>query len=106
MQTTDQFQLCGTDEDLHVPMVELLAALPAIKAAPLDNGMVELIVRRPRVGEREVVSSATLDVEGGVVGDNWLGRGSSRAPDYRAHPDMQLTIMNSRAIASASWFSR
>ena len=58
-----------------------------------------MISRRPRVEEREVVTSATLDVEAGLVGDNWFGRGSSRAPDYRAHPDMQLTIMNSRAIA-------
>jgi MOSC domain-containing protein YiiM len=99
MPTTDTFQLSGSDDELHVAMADLLAALPALKKAPSDNGTVEMICRRPGTGDRELVSSATLDAEAGLVGDNWFRRGSSRTPDHRAHPDMQLTIMNARAIA-------
>ncbi|MGB5412874.1 MAG: hypothetical protein WBN09_15215, partial [Woeseiaceae bacterium] len=35
----------------------------------------------------------------GLVGDNWLQRGSSRTADGSAHPEMQLNIMNARVIA-------
>ena len=59
----------------------------------------ELIVRRPKVDEREVLKEGILDLEEGLVGDNWKDRGSSRTPDGSAHPEMQLNIMNSRAIA-------
>jgi hypothetical protein len=33
------------------------------------------------------------------VGDSWNRRGSSRSIDGGPHPDMQLNIMNARAIA-------
>jgi MOSC domain-containing protein YiiM len=32
------------------------------------------------------------------VGDNWRTKGSSRTKDGSAHPEMQLNLMNSRAI--------
>ena len=35
----------------------------------------QLIVRRPAVDEREVVSEIRLDVDEGLVGDSWLARG-------------------------------
>ena len=35
----------------------------------------------------------------GIVGDNWCTRGSSKTKDGAAHPDMQINIMNARAIA-------
>jgi MOSC domain-containing protein YiiM len=61
---------------------------------------VELIVRRPAVDEREVVDETQLDLEEGLVGDNWRARGRSggRRP---ANPDAQITVMSSRAIALA-----
>jgi MOSC domain-containing protein YiiM len=37
-------------------------------------------------------------VDAGLVGDTWLARGSSRTADGSAHPDMQLTVMNARAV--------
>jgi hypothetical protein len=40
-----------------------------------------------------------LDVNEGLVGDNWKTRSSSRTGDGSAHPDMQLNIMNSRVAA-------
>lgn len=58
----------------------------------------ELIVRRPAVDVREELETAELDREVGLVGDNWSLRGSSRTPDGSPHPDMQLTLMNSRVI--------
>lgn len=59
--------------------------------------MVELIVRRPAVGEREVLAVGTLDAGTGLVGDNWRARGSTGTADGSAHPGMQLTVMNARA---------
>lgn len=39
---------------------------------------------------------AQLDLTEGLVGDNWLTRGSSRTPDGAANPQMQVTVMNAR----------
>ncbi|HKP20682.1 MAG TPA: hypothetical protein VJT68_04150, partial [Thermoleophilaceae bacterium] len=52
-------------------MEMLEAGLDAVRAAPADNGRVELIVRRPEVDARELIGEATLDPEDGLVGDNW-----------------------------------
>ena len=75
--------------------------LEVVRAAPRDQGTVELIVRRPAVDEREAVDEARLDLEDGLVGDGWRGRGRSggRRP---ANPDAQITVMSSRAIALAA----
>jgi hypothetical protein len=80
-------------------MKEFEAGLDDIRRAPKDEGLLELIVRRPGIGEREVVEEGLLDLNEGLVGDSWKRRGSSRTPDGSAHPDMQLNIMNSRVIA-------
>ena len=71
-----------------------------VRAAPRQLGTVRLIVRRPAVDEREVVGEARLDVDEGVVGDNWRARGSSSTADGSAHPEAQITVMNARAAAS------
>lgn len=78
---------------------ELEAGLDLIRRAPRDEGVLELIVRRPETGVREVLAHGELDLAAGLVGDNWSTRGSSRTADGRAHPDMQLNVMSSRAIA-------
>jgi hypothetical protein len=83
----------------HLTTDELLANLDHLEASPVDDGEVALIVRRPSVDEREVVDHAELDTVEGLVGDNWLGRGSSSSPDGSAVPGRQLTLMNARAIA-------
>ena len=83
----------------HLTLDELEAGLATFMASPRDRGAVELIVRRPAVNAREVVTEAELDLVEGLVGDTWSARGSSRTPDGRRHPDMQLTLMNSRVIA-------
>ena len=83
----------------HLTTTELEAGLDEILKAPQDEGVVELIVRRPRTEEREVLTEAELDPVQGLIGDNWIERGSWRTPDGSAHPDMQLNIMNSRVTA-------
>jgi hypothetical protein len=73
---------------LYVGTEELEAGLPAILAAPKSEGTVELVVRRPTEGEREILDEGALDAEEGLVGDRWRG----------ASPDTQLTLMNARVI--------
>jgi len=80
-------------------MEELEAALEHLREAPKDDGVLQLIVRRPRTDEREVLEEAELDPVKGLIGDNWHVRGSSRTPDGSAHPDMQINIMNVRVTA-------
>jgi hypothetical protein len=83
----------------HLTMEELEAGLEAVRHSPRDNGVLDLIVRRPSTGQREVLKEAELDLVEGLVGDNWRTRGSPRTPDGSSHPEMQLNVMNSRAIA-------
>jgi len=83
----------------HLTMAELEAGLDDIRSAPKDEGVLELIVRRPRTGVREVLDAGELDVREGLVGDSWKDRSSSRSADGRAHPDMQLNIMSARVVA-------
>ena len=83
----------------HLTMEELEAGLDEIRRSPKDEGVLELIVRRPLVDEREVLEEGELHLADGLVGDSWKTRGSSRTPDGSSHPDMQLNVMNARAIA-------
>lgn len=80
-------------------MTELEAGLGHIRQSPKDEGVLELIVRRPRHEEREVLEQGELHLIDGLVGDSWKMRSSSRTPDGSPHPEMQLNIMNARAIA-------
>ncbi len=73
---------------------ELQDGLPVIQTSPSDLGTLEMIVRRPRVNEREALDQGELDVERGLVGDTWGARPDRTPADY----DVQLTLMNSRAI--------
>ena len=82
----------------HLSAEELEAGLAEIRRSPRDEGRVALIVRRPRTEEREILEQAELDVALGLVGDNWQARGSSSTKDGAAHPEMQLNLMNARAI--------
>ena len=83
----------------HLTMEQLEAGLDAIRQSPADAGVLALIVRRPQVEAREVLDIGMLDLDEGLVGDNYKARGSSRTADGSAHPDMQLNVMNSRVIA-------
>jgi hypothetical protein len=81
----------------HRDSAALEAGLDDVRKSPSDHGTIELIVRRPSVGEREELAEATLDLTVGLVGDNWRVRGSTNTADGSANPDAQITVMNSRA---------
>jgi|SRR4030095_9763305 hypothetical protein len=83
----------------HLTMAELEAALDHLRQTPKDNGLLELIVSRPAVEQREVLEEAQLDLVNGLIGDNWNVRPSSRTADSSPHPDMQINIMSSRVVA-------
>ena len=83
----------------HLTMAQLEAGLGHIRQSPTDEGILELIVRRPQTNEREVMAQGQLDLIDGLVGDSWRTRGSAQMPDRSAHPEMQLNIMNARAAA-------
>ena len=73
--------------------------LAEIRRAPGERGRVELVVRRPREREREILAQGVLDPVEGLLGDTWRVRGSKQTANGSAHPGMQLTVMSSRAAA-------
>ena len=81
-----------------VTLSTLEAGLDDIRQAPASRGTLDLIVRRPADGAREVIQEGQLDIVEGLIGDTWKNRGSRRTPDGLPHPDMQLTLMNSRVV--------
>ena len=75
----------------HTTREALDAGLAHVRDAPGDGGTLDLVVRRPGEGRREVVTEAELDPAFGLVGDDWADRPG-------AELERQLTIMGSRAV--------
>jgi hypothetical protein len=67
----------------------LAAGFDETQRSPADVGRVELVVRRPAEGEREVLDEGLLDPGEGLIGDYWSG----------SNPGTQVTLMNARVIA-------
>ena len=84
---------------MHLTREELEAGLDHIRQSPALEGVLRLIVRRPAVGAREVLARGELTLDEGLAGDTWRIRSSRRTSDGAPHPDMQLNVMNARAIA-------
>jgi len=83
----------------HLTREELEGGVDEIRRTPKSEGVLQLIVRRPQVEEREVLEEARLDTAEGLVGDTWRMRKSTRTADGSPHPDMQLNIMNARVAS-------
>jgi len=83
----------------HRALDELEHGSGDVRDSPRDVGTLEMIVRRPAIGDRELLQLGEFDPSEGLVGDTWRTRGSSRTADSSAHPDMQLARVNSRVIA-------
>jgi hypothetical protein len=81
---------------------ELETLLDHILAAPTGTGRLEMIVRRPTDGEREIVENGQLSLDEGLVGDNWRTRGNAYTEDGAADPQAQITLMNSRATEAVA----
>jgi hypothetical protein len=80
----------------HLSTPELEAGLDNIINSPKNQSVLEMIVSRPEEDAREVMELADLDVNVGLLGDTWQDRPSVRSGDGKAHPDMQITLMNTR----------
>jgi hypothetical protein len=86
----------------HLTTGELEAGLEEIGRSPKDGGALEMIVRRPRVGEREILQEGQLDLDEGLVGDSWMARARARTPGIAPNLDTQLNVMNARVVALVS----
>ncbi len=75
----------------HLTTEQIDAGMDHVLRSPADGGSLVKIVRRPDTGLRETVEEGVLDVELGLVGDNWM----SRSPD----PVGQIAVMNSRFLS-------
>ena len=81
---------------------QLDAAIDHVVGAPSEVGTVELLVARPAIDERIVLDVAELRPGVGLVGDNYLERGSPRTADGRADPLAELNVMSARALAAVA----
>jgi MOSC domain-containing protein YiiM len=83
----------------HLTMETLSAGLEHVRHSPIDDGVLEMIVRRPATDAREILECGELTVADGLVGDSWGVRRRSGGADPSSESDTQLTLMNARAIA-------
>ena len=83
----------------HLTTVELEAGLEHIRESPQDQGTLELIVARPQVNEREVLDEGQLDLNEGLVGDNWKQASANYSKDGQPDYESQINMMNARAAA-------
>lgn len=83
---------------MHRSIDDLTEGLEYLLDSPGSAGIVEMIAARPAEGQRELLSTAKLDTEIGLVGDNWKARGAGHTEDGSADRKAQLTLMNSRVI--------
>jgi len=77
---------------------QLADGLDHIQDSPSNAGLIEMLVLRPEIDDRRVVDRADFGVGTGMVGDNYVARGNDRTDDGKAHPEAQVTIMNSRVL--------
>jgi hypothetical protein len=80
-----------------VTIADYEAGLDHVRGAPRDGGTLELIIARPDTFERETLEQGFLDLDVGLVGDNWATRGCRLMADGSSDPLRQVTIMNARA---------
>jgi MOSC domain-containing protein YiiM len=75
-----------------ITTTEFEAALPKLLTSPQTEGVLEMIVVRPKKKERYVVQEIYLACETGMEGDRWLH--SKASPK----PEAQISLMNSRVL--------
>ncbi len=79
-------------------LAELEAGMADVLQSPQDGGVVQMIVARPVDGERVLLDAGEFTLADGLMGDNWLSRGSRHTEDGQALPDAQVTLMNGRYL--------
>ena len=73
--------------------------LEHIRQSPKDGGVLAMIVIKPVSDQRIVPSEADVSAGRGVHGDHWEKGCWLSLPDGSPHPDVQVTLMNSRCLA-------
>ena len=81
---------------------QLENSLPEILESPKDKGALEMIVIRPQKNARKVLDSCELSFANGANGDHWARGCWKSLPDGSPHPDVQIAIMNSRALKAVA----
>ena len=77
---------------IHLTADQLALGLPEIVSSPQDDGVIEMLVVRPREDERVTPEKVEVSSLRGVQGDHW-SKGK-----YREMPDIQVAIINSRLL--------
>jgi len=86
-------------EDLKLLLDELNEGLPEIRQSPKDNGILKAIVIRPEENQRMSPTQCHLSPELGLEDDHWAKGCWLSLPDGSPHPEVQVSIMNARAIS-------
>lgn len=82
----------------HRSFADLETGLENIKKSPRDNGMLYMIVVRPKKRARAVPWYCNLTPDVGLEGDHWSQGSWKSLPDGSPDPHVQVTIMNSRCL--------
>ena len=81
----------------QLPLEQILEGLESVlEDSPLDRGVLHGIVIRPSENKRESLERVRLSPEGGLEGDRWSLGCWRKLDDGKPHPDVQVSIMNSR----------
>jgi MOSC domain-containing protein YiiM len=81
----------------QLKLEQILKGLESVlEDSPLDGGVLHGIVIRPSENKRESLQSVRLSPEGGLEGDRWALGCWRKTDEGRPHPDVQVSIMNSR----------
>ncbi len=87
--------MTSADPAFHLTAEQVAAGMADVRDSPRGPGRVDLIVIRPGIDERMILSEVEVDADHGLAGDSWAARGSRRRPDGSADPGAQVTVMNS-----------
>lgn len=79
-------------------MAELMAALPAIMAAPKTDAPIDSLCLRPARNERRLVQSIRMTRAEGIPGERWLTEPWLTLPDGRPDPRIQISILPTRVM--------
>jgi hypothetical protein len=98
---TDRLKFVGLRGDArrHLDRLTLELGIAALRA-PLDRGVVDLLVARGPGGERQLAAEARLTVNGGMPGDRWASQ-SKYGPDYQlatTRSDVARLIANGQPL--------
>lgn len=61
-----------------------------LQSSGKDKGTIELIVCRPKLNERKILTEAEITIEEGLVGDYWISRHVEGVDNTK----MQITLIN------------